>query len=601
MTSTEPVLLFLHGVGDGDQNDLWRARLEETLTDLGHDKLAGVTVIAPKYAHALKGWDEKVSLPPFTVGQPARDVAKQNRRDFERRIGAIEFRLGRHDRGKVVPGTEEIMRGAVALPAFAQARKYLADPTVRAQVLDRILGKLPLTGRVVIVGHSLGSVIAADLVRRLPVGLEVGGMITIGSPLAHSGFDVDKLRESMKEPPTNLAWWVNFWNASDPVAAHRGVSSVFPWMVDFRIDTGAPFSKRAHSAVEYLGSPSVVEAIRFALFGSTSKAVVAIDQDDHIKPDATEMLALLALRFAHLIKAKLEGDKRDKFTGALRTVQATVVDEIIDRNAELKRRTPSQIARLAFDFSDPDITAPEPLPSRFLTKHEAVVVMMVLASENLIRPFEISVPREALQSALQDLTAEAGLGSQFGTDVFRATKRVRDVLSSRGVNWFKWGALGVGAAAIVVATGGLALAAGAGLAGAAVITSALAAFGPGGMIGGLLTAGTLMTAGGGGIALGLASQSTSAEILVGVVERLLAAEILRDMQNLDSDPSVWQTLVQIEIEVRRELERLDEFSDESAPGIKELKKKVDTVARALKYLREEGLEPDAPLDMAELE
>ena len=593
MTSTDskPILVFLHGVGDGDPHNRWRARLDESLARMGYPGLDAERFIAPKYAHALKGRDEDFALPPVTVKQPSREAVRQNRRAFERRMGAIEFRLGRHERGGGVIGLDTAVRAAVGLPSFVQARNYMTDRHIRSQVLCRVLQQLPDSGRIVIVGHSLGSVIAADLIVRLPPALEVSGLITIGSPLANPGFDFDKLREILREPPTNLAWWVNFWNVSDLVAAHRGVSSVFPWMIDFRIDTKALVSKRAHSADEYLGSTDVVEAIGFGLFGSQSRELAFVERGADIPPDATELLALLALRYAHLLKSRLEGDQRDRFAGAIRSVQAVAIDEIAAKNAAIGRSMPSELARLAFDRSDPRAAVPEPGPSRHLTKEDAVVVLTMLASENPIRPFEISIPKGKRQLAMQDLTAEAGLGSQYGTDVFTAVKRSADNLSARSVNLLKLGAISIGAVAIIVATGGLALAAGAGLAGAAVVTSALATFGPGGMIGGLLTAGTLMTAGGGGIAYGLASPSTTAEAFDEVVGRLLTLEILRRLQGIESDPAVWRTLVATEIEVRREHERLDEFSDPGAPGIKELKLKIDTIGRALTYLRENGLEP----------
>ena len=594
--SNEPILLFLHGVGDGDQDDKWKFRFSETLTRLGYPDLDTARVIAPKYAHALKGWDDKESLPGVTIKQPSREAAKQNRRDFERRMGAVEFRLGRHDRGNSQPGGEAVIGMALGLPISIskQANNYLNDPQIRAQVLNRILAKLPESGRVVIVGHSLGSVIAADLVRRLPVGLVVAGMVTIGSPLANGNFDVDKLREMLKEPPTNLAWWVNFWNAPDPVAAHRGVSSAFPWMVDFRIDTKT-VGVNAHAAAEYLTNEAVVVAIGFALFGSRSKELANIDKGLDIPLDATELVDLLALRYVYLIKMRLEGDQQDRFSGALRQVQAAVVDDIRRRNIRERRGMPSAVARLAFDLSDSQATVPEPLPSSHIAKDEAVVLLTILAAENVIRPFEISISKDKRQDAMQDLTAEMGLGSQYGADVFVAAKRAQETLSgTRGVNWIKWGALGAGAAAIVLATGGLALAAAPGLAGAAVITSALATFGPGGMIGGLLTAGTLVTAGGGGIAFGLASSGTTAEALEAVVARQLAAVILRQLQHLEQDSVVWRILTETEIEVRRVHERLDEFSDESAPALKELKRKIETIERALKYLRDNGLEPGVP-------
>jgi hypothetical protein len=442
-------------------------------------------------------------------------------------------------------------------------------------------------------------VIAADLVRRLPAGLDVAGMVTIGSPLANGNFDVDKLRETLREPPTNLAWWVNFWNVHDPVAAHRGVSSVFPWMIDFRIQTRV--SRHVHDAVEYLNDESVAAAIGFALFGSRSKELAGINKGVDIPLDDPEIFALLALRYAHLMKMRLEGDQQDRFAGALRQVQAAVVDDIRTRNASVRRAMPSAVARLAFDLSDPHTAVPEPLPNSHMAKDEAVARLTILAAENVIRPFEISIPRDKWQGAMEDLTAEMGLGRQYGADVFTAAKRAQEALSGGGVNWIKWGALGAGAAAIIVATGGLVLAAGAGLAGAAVITSALASFGPGGMIGGLITAGTLVTAGGGGIAFSLASPGTTAETLAAVVERRLAAAILRQQQHLDPDPGLWRILVETEIEVRREHERLDEFSDESAPALKELKRKIEAIERALKYLRDNGLEPSVPGTSGETE
>jgi len=553
--------------------------------------LESTRIIIPKYAHALRGSDDKEPLPELTIKTPQRDAAKKNRRDYERRTGAIEFRLGRHDRGNGQLGGDAVINLAVGLPPFVQARNYMASPQIRAQVLRRILTKLPETGRLVIVGHSLGSVIAADLLRRLPVGLDVVGMVTIGSPLANANFDVDKLRETLKEPPTNLAWWVNFWNAPDRVAARRGVSSVFPWMIDFRIDTKKN-GIQAHAAAEYLSNEAVAGAIGFALFGSRSTDLERTNKGFDLPLNQTERFSLLALRYAYLIRMRLTGDQLDRYTGALRQVQAAVVEEISRRNSSKGRGLPALLSRLALDLSDPQAAAPEPLPNSHMPKDEAVVLLTIIAADNVIRPFEISIPMDTRQRAMEDLSAEMGLGSQFGSDVFAAAKHAQEVLTGgRGMNWAKWGALGAGAAAIVVATGGLALAAGSGLAGAALITSALAGFGPGGMVGGLLTAGTLATAGGGGIAFGLASPGTTAETLEAVVARQLTVAILRQRQHLEQDPAVWTILADTEREVRREHERLDEFSDESAPALKELKRKIEAVERALKYLEDNDLGP----------
>lgn len=597
--SNGPVLLFLHGVGDGNRDGAWLTGLNAALGDLGYPQVDFERVIAPKYSHALKGSDESLRLPPVIVKRPARDKVRQNRRDFERRTAALEFRLGRHNQGRGWGGAELVVNGAANLPGFGQVRKYLGNADVRAQVLQLILNKLPDSGKLVIVGHSLGSVIAADLLQRLPERLEVVGMVTIGSPLASGRFDIDKLRESMQEPPTNLAWWANFWNVLDPVAAHRGLSSVYNWMLDFRIETG--FNNHVHDAESYLSHDAVAEAVGFALFGSRSTEIVRADQGVNIPLDASELTAVVALRYAHLLKASLDGDQEARFAGALRRVQAAAVDEIRQRNREARRPLPAEVARLGFDASDPQADVPIPLPSRHLTKEDAVVLLTVLASENVIRPFEINVDRAKWLGAMQELTAEMGLGSQYGTHVFEAAKKAQDILTGGPIiNWKKWGALGAGAVALVLATGGLALAAAPGVAGAALITSALAGFGPGGMIGGLLTAGTLVGAGSGGIAFSLASPGTSAETVEAVVQRRLAAAILRNRQGLEPDVALWGILAENEIAFRREYERLDEFSDESALGVKELRQKLETVERAMKYLADNGLEPALIEDPAEM-
>ncbi|WCI09677.1 hypothetical protein PJ267_09265 [Arthrobacter sp. OVS8] len=169
--SNKPILLFLHGVGDGDQDDKWRLRLTESLVRLGYPDLDTVQVIAPKYPHSLVNSDDNFPLPGLTIKQPPREAAKKNRRDFERRIGAVEFRLGRHDRGNGRLGGDAVINLAVGLPPFIQARNYMNDLHIRAQVLNRVLKSLPEAGQLVVVGHSLGSVIAADLVRRLPASM----------------------------------------------------------------------------------------------------------------------------------------------------------------------------------------------------------------------------------------------------------------------------------------------------------------------------------------------------------------------------------------------------------------------------------------------
>ncbi|AXE37764.1 hypothetical protein [Acidipropionibacterium virtanenii] len=590
--SESPTLLFLHGIGSGDRENGWKAPLTETLTGLGHPGLDGIPIIAPKYPHSLRGVDDDIPLPELTVQAPTGGAASRNRRAFERREAALEAVLGRTDRGKSRFSGDAVVDGALNLPQFIQATNYLREPRIRAHVLTRILEVVPTSGKLVLVGHSLGSVIAADLVRRLPARLDVVGMVTIGSPLGNEEFQVDGLGGVLKSPPTNLGWWVNFWNPADPVAAGRGISSVFPWMIDVRVDSRVDV--HVHDATRYLSSEAVARAIGYGLHGSLGRDLARIDKGVDIPLNSLENWVLMALRYGHLIAAKLEGDMQDRFSGALRHVQAETFSRVSERSHQEGRPLPAAIADLAVDLSDPDSVAAEPERLATISHEDAVVVLVSLATTNTIRPFEISVSPDTLQEALEDLSIELGLGRQFGRDVIAAVDSARKELLGSRANWIKWAALGVGAAALVAATGGLALAAAPGVAGAAVLTSALATFGPGGMVGGLLTAGALVSAGGGGVAIGLTSPATAAETVEAVVSSQLAAALLRRLQGLEQDPSTWSSFTETRIELQREHTRLSVFSDDSAPGLKELERKLDTVDRALTHLEKEGLAP-APL------
>ena len=613
----KPVLLFLHGVGDGDPEGQWRAALDEALTRSGYPNLDAVSVISPRYAHALKGFDEPEPIPARTFKALSRDAAKLNRRDFERRLAAIEHRIGRQDQEHLIneavanvvsPFHSLVADAAVETRFFNQAANYLNSKQIRAQVLNRILAVVPESGKLVIVAHSLGSVIAADLLLRLPADVEVSAMVTIGSPLASGRFKLDDLHDALADPPSHLSWWVNFRNAWDPVAIRRGLSSVFPWMLDHAINTGYdPNPIAPHTASVYLKHSTVADTIGYAVFGSRFKEIAFVERGVEISLNEVESKTLLGLRYCHLIKNELSGDIRRRYLSALRSVQAQAVADIRAHNASIKRPIPSQIARLDFDYSDSTSLLPEPMFNRSGTsKEEAVTLLTAVAVTNVIAPFEITISKDIEQAALEELASEMGLRRQFGSDVLEAGKRAQGILrDSQNLQWVKVGALVAGTAALVVGTGGLALAAAPGLAGAAVITSALASFGPGGMIGGLITAGALVGgggllvgSGGGTMVTGLAGDETSVDQFEGFIALQMAAVTLRQQHKIDNHPSVWQLLTEIETRVSRQHERLDEISDPKAPSVTALAKKRIIVKRALKYMSDNGLEPGDP-EMAE--
>lgn len=584
--------LFLHGVGRGDIDNNWQTVLGRTLHSIGYPRLENINIIAPKYAFALRGVDDKSTVPKITVKDLSGNESQRKRREFELRTSGLELALGSGDGGTGNGAADFVVSAAVRVPWFEQAKNYLQNENIRAVVLTKILEHIPEEGRLVIVGHSLGSVIAADLLKRLPPKIEVVGMVTIGSPLSQPDFDIASLKKQLKNPPANLGWWANFWNTLDPVTAKRGLSEAFPWILDQKIQV-QPNLITAHNAQSYLEHSNVAKAIGFALYGSLSKEIAVQSREVELSLSGLEMQVAIALRFSFIIEDQLKGEIQQRYKAARRLVQNATVDAFMRRSQEENILLHPSISMLGSENSD--LNSPTPTPQRVthVFKNEAVGLVLSIATSNEIRPFEIDVSPKIKDKALKTLCIELGLGAQFGVKTIEALDKAQKITTPKNSSgMFKWAALGVGAAALVIGTGGLALAAAPGLAGAAAITSALAAFGPGGMVGGLITAGSFVGAGGGSIAAALVSSTTTSQSVEAVVTTQLAAAILRNSQNLEQDPAVWEDLNEISSQIQREYSRALVISDSSSQSVKELKKKAEIVKSAIDFLsREIFVEP----------
>jgi len=117
---------------------------------------------------------------------------------------------------------------------------------------------LPETGPLVIVAHSLGSVVAMDLLARLPERVEVDLLVTAGSPLG-----LDAVRTSLwargVNRPHRTGRWVNTYYAGDPVAIGCPLAGRWPGVNDeFRVHNPRD---RAHDIAEYLGHEVVARAV----------------------------------------------------------------------------------------------------------------------------------------------------------------------------------------------------------------------------------------------------------------------------------------------------------------------------------------------------
>ncbi len=149
------------------------------------------------------------------------------------------------------------------LTALREVPRYLDDVSIRAAAQDRVLALITPETRLVI-GHSLGSVVAYEALHRLRQRREPLGLITLGSPLGLGAVIYCRLAPNPASTPEVLTSWHNFADKDDIVAARARLNPLFPPAASREIspvdnphpDNGA----KPHDASHYLCKRSVGEA-----------------------------------------------------------------------------------------------------------------------------------------------------------------------------------------------------------------------------------------------------------------------------------------------------------------------------------------------------
>lgn len=151
-----------------------------------------------------------------------------------------------------------------ALRVLKQAYAYLQKPGVRPAIDARVKPKLG-TGELVIVAHSLGTVVAFHLLRQFAaegVQLKVPLLITCGSPLA-----IEAVKRYVERPhrvPTNVGRWANFYDLGDPVTLGKALGDEFAPGI---VDDGSINNRtdNAHSIEGYLNQQAIQTALGQAI------------------------------------------------------------------------------------------------------------------------------------------------------------------------------------------------------------------------------------------------------------------------------------------------------------------------------------------------
>ncbi|OAH63617.1 hypothetical protein AYJ66_11210 [Dietzia cinnamea] len=581
-------VIFLHGVGEGDPNRNWLTGLNQGLAAAGSPPVLESEVVCPDYAWLLGSTGVKVKHPSITYkvkdDRPARRAFIRRQARIERLLEqsglATGFGLRKVPDAVLTP----LQKAGIHTGNLKQVHNYISQEGLRAAILTQILKTLPESGEVVLIGHSLGSIVAIDLLDHLPDDLHVSRFITIGSPGAARILHEKQDRLLKRFPYARVDDWTNFFVPMDPVTAGRGLASVFPGAQDFRIQI--PFAKNnplAHSAEHYLAHPAVGMLVADALKPPVD--VPSTGTELAIRIDQSEVDALLTLAYGHRIASKIaKKDAAARFEDALKVLSDELVDGVGQRLPE-GSSLPAEVQGLASGHL--------PRLSQRLEFDEAVRRVVTMAFANVIQPFEIEVG-DAQTEAIPDFFIDLGFASTHGRRVRDAVRDVQKVLTQSGS--FPAGRLAIAAAGLaIIAAGPIGIASMGTAAGAAAITSGLAAFGPGGMAGGLAllsglaSTGAMVTTAAAtlkGGAMSAVSDPASLAILVA------SSHALKSVDE-QPDPNLWASLTLAEGIVSGQINKLAEFSDPKATQLVQLKQTRDVINRLMEFAHDHGLGMDA--------
>ncbi|WLW56892.1 trypsin-like serine peptidase [Streptomyces sp. YU58] len=143
--------------------------------------------------------------------------------------------------------------------AFRDVSRYLSDVDVRKEVLDAVHDAMPTQGEVVLVTHSLGTVVGMDLIHKNNLDLTL--LVTAGSPLGMDAVNERLLAGGPHAP--NAGGWTNVWCPTDAVAIGCPLKNPgWGQLTQLAVANGIG---RAHSITEYLAHAGVANAIDEAL------------------------------------------------------------------------------------------------------------------------------------------------------------------------------------------------------------------------------------------------------------------------------------------------------------------------------------------------
>jgi hypothetical protein len=273
-------IVFVHGRGQEGKDPAelerkWRAGLVAGLVKAGAPPVDGVSSVFPFYGDLLyritaelARSGERVDLESLPLHPDVPDDTTAVENEMLREMAAVKGQVDEE-------GLSDVLSSKLARRAleFLARRTRLDQEIIKALVKDvavyltkgrdRVLAavkaEIPPGAPIVLVSHSLGTVVARDLLSDAGVRERTRLWVTAGSPLGLDAVQRNLLTKGTVNPGVP---WMTCWDVNDVVAIGHPLR---PTWKDPLQEIGVENSDAPHSIERYLGHPEVARVIGAAV------------------------------------------------------------------------------------------------------------------------------------------------------------------------------------------------------------------------------------------------------------------------------------------------------------------------------------------------
>jgi hypothetical protein len=272
-------IVGVHGIGkqvEGEFTLGWCGALRSGVALAGGPELADADIAMAFYGSLLRKKLAKGAADPLYTAIDVQDGDEVALLQAWWQAAAAPGRAAGVAKGRWPGSVQAALRGLGKVPFFAgvaehlmiadlkQVTRYLRDAELRAEIQACVRAAIG-PGTRVVVGHSLGSVIAYEVLAASPA-LDVRTLVTLGSPLGIPKVIFDRLTPppvgGVGAWPGSVRQWHNIADSGDVVALVKQLSPLFGGRVsDWLVYNGA----KAHDAKPYLTAEETGRAIASGL------------------------------------------------------------------------------------------------------------------------------------------------------------------------------------------------------------------------------------------------------------------------------------------------------------------------------------------------